>query len=456
MLRAFLYHQLTILCSLIHIAVTAQVDSSHQLLEGDNVKGLEIIEHKQQYWTNSLDKSQSVLKEAYNNRYEYLTFGFNKHHFLYGSSIQPYLDSILLNICSYNKDIPCEDIVIIPTRYATPNAVSMGDGTILIHVGLLNRLQNESQLAWILCHEVAHYTLSHLEKSISQYVASTKDRTLKKDVRRSFRKGQYQKAMGILQKTLYDQRRHNRIQELEADSLGMVYFTRTPYQLKQGIECLKLFQHIDEEKHQNPINLKEIFSSKQYPFKERWLQEETIMFNGTTFTEETPYFNQDSLRTHPACTERIDSLSLHFQNQLATTAGQVFLQDSISFHQWVYQSEFELIEGLYQFENTAYALYQCLQLLEVYPKSVYLHTMVGKCLLQIHEGMQTHELENLVPLPKKEFDESFRQLCAFMHQLRPRELAAISYYYMEQKKEQYSHNENFKTILKECLHIYKK
>jgi predicted Zn-dependent protease len=46
-----------------------------------------------------------------------------------------------------------------------PQAMNLGGGQILITRGLLEQLDTESQLAWILSHEMAHQLLGHLARA---------------------------------------------------------------------------------------------------------------------------------------------------------------------------------------------------------------------------------------------------------------------------------------------------
>jgi beta-barrel assembly-enhancing protease len=46
-----------------------------------------------------------------------------------------------------------------------PNAFALPDGTVVVHVGLLDLLANEAQLACVLGHEIAHVTHSHAYRS---------------------------------------------------------------------------------------------------------------------------------------------------------------------------------------------------------------------------------------------------------------------------------------------------
>ena len=49
-----------------------------------------------------------------------------------------------------------------------PIAVSAGGGVIVVSKGLLRRVTNESQFAFVLAHEIAHDCLNHLEGDLNE------------------------------------------------------------------------------------------------------------------------------------------------------------------------------------------------------------------------------------------------------------------------------------------------
>lgn len=53
------------------------------------------------------------------------------------------------------------EIKIYVTRIPEQNAFALVDGSIFIHIGMMAKLQNESQLAYIIAHEIAHYKFRH-------------------------------------------------------------------------------------------------------------------------------------------------------------------------------------------------------------------------------------------------------------------------------------------------------
>ena len=81
-----------------------------------------------------------------------------------------YLQSLLRSIIIANPQLKDLNIRVLFSRDWWPNAYSLGDGTIVINAGLMIYLQNEAQLVFVLCHELAHYYLDHAGKAIRKYV----------------------------------------------------------------------------------------------------------------------------------------------------------------------------------------------------------------------------------------------------------------------------------------------
>jgi predicted Zn-dependent protease len=48
------------------------------------------------------------------------------------------------------------------------NAASLPDGTLLINTGLLGAIQNESQLAFVMSHEIAHVLQTHYKREVEE------------------------------------------------------------------------------------------------------------------------------------------------------------------------------------------------------------------------------------------------------------------------------------------------
>jgi predicted Zn-dependent protease len=121
----------------------------------------------------------------------------------------------------------------------TINAFAMPGGTVVVSHGLLKRLQNESELAGVLAHEIAHVVQKHqlkaiqggawgdLAKSVGQEVA---DRRIARSGGDAF--GLKSAAAGVgldLAKNGFFIKPLDRSLEYEADRMGVVLATRAGY-----------------------------------------------------------------------------------------------------------------------------------------------------------------------------------------------------------------------------------
>ena len=137
----------------------------------------------------------------------------------------------------------------------TINAFALPGGSILISSGLLKRLQNESELAGVLSHEIAHVVKRHQIKAIQSAARADLAKTIGTEVasekiRGGGVAGQMVKPYalniaGNLIKDGFFLRPLDRSLETEADELGVVIATRSgydPYGLVAALEMLAQYK----------------------------------------------------------------------------------------------------------------------------------------------------------------------------------------------------------------------
>lgn len=99
------------------------------------------------------------------------------------------------------------------------NAFTTQRGAIFVTMGMLARVENEAQLAFILCHEIAHFKEGHVLKSYVQksIIQEEKDKG----------KGRYKKTNEVeklIQQSVYSQEN-----ERQADAIGLDLYLKTDY-----------------------------------------------------------------------------------------------------------------------------------------------------------------------------------------------------------------------------------
>ena len=80
-----------------------------------------------------------------------------------------YLQLIVDEIVKANQSLQGKTFKCYFSRSGVPNATYIGEGIILFHMGLFQRLENESQAAFVIGHELAHFLLQHSENGIDKY-----------------------------------------------------------------------------------------------------------------------------------------------------------------------------------------------------------------------------------------------------------------------------------------------
>jgi len=130
---------------------------------------------------------------------------------LFNDSISAYVNKVLDEILKKDPELR-QNIHLFIVKSPTVNAFSFDNGIILVNTGLLSQLDDESQLAFILCHELIHFKRKH---AINAYL----------DLR-NVSSGNYHKSRND-----EDVLQYSKDQETEADTAGLDLFKSTNYDL---------------------------------------------------------------------------------------------------------------------------------------------------------------------------------------------------------------------------------
>ncbi len=386
------------------------------------------------------------MKELFTERAAYVIENFNEDYFILDPRFTGYLQDILAKIYQANPQLP-KETTVFAHRSSASNAISFGEGTIAFTLGLLCHLETESQIAFVICHELAHYHANHSNEKIQSIALLYNSKEFKKELRAINRSeyGQYTRYVKLASSLGISVSKHGREKEFEADSLAFVYFRNVSNDSNAPIRTLEILDNLDVDRRIMPINLRKHFNFSTYPFKESWVAYDSQII-WSNRDKEIP----DSLRTHPGCDLRIKAIQRQMVKSTAISSRNLVLGKPTEI---VLLSQFERIESQYHLKNYGRAMYHSLMLLEQFPENAYLHAMVGKCLYQLYNYQKRHELGKVLPLPDPRFGESYDRFLTFLQTLRLSELQLLTEHYMNEKKEKYSHNEDFLFALWLCAHI---
>jgi hypothetical protein len=364
-----------------------------------------------------------------------------------------YLESILKKIVAANPELSNLDIRLVFTRDSWPNAYSIGEGTLAINAGLMVFFENEAQLAFTICHELAHLYLDHSNKDIRKTIEFINSEELKKETKKLSKQeyGVGRKYEELIKKITFTNRRHNRDAEAEADMQALRFLSKTGYDCSGAKRCLQILDKIDDTTIYQQVNAEELFSFSEYPFKKKWIQKETSIFAGMS-ADESPLSKaeKDSLKTHPDCIKRISLLEDSIK---AKGNGKLFLIDSHTFNKLQKEFIVEMTEQRYRNGNLAYHLYLCLQLLQKPEYEHYAAYAIVRCLNKLYDSQKNHGLGLVTDKESRNYPADYNTVLRMVDRLRLDEIAALSFHFSRKYADKLSSYEEFVTEMKKAEKI---
>ncbi|MBL0049194.1 MAG: M48 family metallopeptidase [Bacteroidetes bacterium] len=273
---------------------------------------------------------------------------------LVNDEVSVYLNKIADIILKDNPTLR-KELHIYALKSAVVNAYSYDKGYIFIDIGLISQLESEAQLAYVLCHEISHYTKKH---NINSYVQNHKiennNYNGKDNEDRLIEKCQYSKE-----------------KESEADLEGFKLFEATKYDFLQAEKAFDVLQYAHLPFELVEFN-KAFFETEHYKIPNRYLLKEFSSIRNNSSED-------DSKQTHPNTAKRKQAIA----NLVASRNNA----DKVDY--LIGKTEFQYIRDIARMElcrlylkNRDYpnALYAGYILAEKYPDNQYLAEVISKCL----------------------------------------------------------------------------
>ena len=340
---------------------------------------------------------------------------------LLDSEIDPFVQQIYHDILKANPGLPPTRLVV--TRNPIPNASALLDGTILFNVGLISRLENESQLAAVLCHELAHVVSRHVEKGIFSYLDRVHSKDFKKDLK-AIEKEEFNThdklrklIMGMSMNTLYHKRSH----ESQADSLGYVLLTNTRFDASQAYTMLQLLDVVDEPYLKEGPAYAQFFGCQHntVAFGEQAKKTNSIF---QVVKEENALEKSDTLKTHPDCKKRMDYIQ---QLMAGRTVGATQANDA-RFAHIKHLCRMETVQSWFDLQYYDYALFDALQLLQAQPNNGFLQSMVLLSLYELKRYQLMHDYAQVVSNISEGNSDAFNRFLRTLHELQLSDIRNLS------------------------------
>jgi Zn-dependent protease with chaperone function len=373
---------------------------------------------------------EKEIKEIYVQRTRWLLEMISKESFIYDPVVLNYFDFVLKNILDNNPAIRNSDVRILINRSPRVNAYCTGEGTIIINLGLLRRIENESQLAFVISHELAHQELDHAYKGLQIKLEGFRGKETKrkeKEIRKSDRSVNIQQ-LELYKEILYSESKDKRSFEIEADSLGHIFMANTVYDQQQAISFLYMLDSSDYPKYPNYAEIDSIFNFSNFPFDPAWLYNEDSLFD--MHFNPSIAFNMDSLKSHPDIDKRVEYLEPRLDKG---QRGKVDIQHRDTLEWIVRMCDFEVIEGAYFTKDYSRCLFLTLQAMSVYPDNSYLHAMIGRIFIDLFEIGEHPAAKKYLFGSAAYYEAGMSEIRTFLMNLKQWEIGKIALNYINTK-----------------------
>jgi hypothetical protein len=317
-----------------------------------------------------------------NNSYYEIDYLLRSGQIIFNNEITTYLNQILDVVLKDEPELRSK-VQIYLLKSTEVNAYATQQGYVFVSVGLLAQLETESQLAFIIAHEIQHIAGNHIIKSVLN--ESSKQKTTYENKSESTNRSQQISS-------------YSRKQESEADSVGFDRAIKAGYKATGAITAMDVLQLSFIPFTDKKFNF-ELFETEHLKIP-RWVVRDS--------TKAIPYNTDvadDSESTHPNIQNRRKAL---VESILNAEGGKNFIVSKEIFEKTMHLCRFEivflhLVEGDY-----ASSLYLSNVLLQKYPNNQFLEEAFAKSLYGAYAYKISNANSKANLNPKKHYSEMQR------------------------------------------------
>ena len=388
----------------------------------------------------------SKIKKLYKDRDERIIKSIEDSTYIFHSELKKNLNGILSHIYSSNPEIDYKDYYFFINNSMVPNAVCYGDGMFEIYLGLLTKVDSDDELAYTICHEIAHKLLDHSLKGIYKRYAVLNSEDTKKRVE-EIKKSEYGRAraaLSVIDELSINILDYSKEVESEADSLGYILFSKTQFNKRKALSALNKLKRVDDMVFYHEIKIDSVFNFESYPFRSFWLKKRTSLFDTTEKINDFQLVS-DTVKTHPEIAFRVEKLVNNFDipNPNISSDGSVIFLNKIK-----PLAHKQSIESAYDLNYLDLAIYQLIEKFEYgHIDSDYYYTKMAMVLKRIYDAKKKHDLGKYVPTNNDFFDEKQLNIIRlFLHNMELGEVKKMGMAFCQSNKPKIKDSRLFEEI----------
>ncbi|MFT6802942.1 MAG: hypothetical protein ACJA2N_002133 [Salibacteraceae bacterium] len=350
----------------------------------------------------------------------------------FNDTISSYVEDVLEEIRFANKSIPLE-IRVYTIKSPIVNAFTTDQGIIFINTGLLAQLENEAQLAFILCHEIVHYTEKHVMEGFI------------KQNNINHRRNDYRRVRSIDKELATS--RFSRKLETEADKDGLALFMNTDYNPSEvdGVFDVLLYSYLPFDEIPFDSSILEVGA---YQIPDKFFLTE---LNEIKVDED----EDDSRQTHPNIgTRRRKAANIINENN---KAGKNFIVSEKQFYTVRAAARYEVLRLQLINCNYSEALYSAYILEKDFPNNPLPKIAIGEILYGAALFTNTKDRKKVVGYYKKK-QGNIQQVYYLLNKLKALDLSLLALRYNYYLHTLYPENdiveERIVTLCKDLSYYY--
>ena len=386
-------------------------------------------ENKKEVCDDCTYKQKQIITEILFKRKIRTLLMIEKGNLILSGPLYDFVNSVYSKIANANPQIPTKKIIILKDE--TANAFTMGEDIIYVHLGLLYRLQNEDQLAYILCHELGHDAMDHYYKDLINYSREKTDKTREQKIKEIMRKkyGHVSNLNEFLVPKLLVEMQESRTDESAADSLGVLLFQNTQFDKSNACTSFDVFLESDHVRDTLELDLNKLLHLNSNLIDESKLTDysnESSLgdFEEGISQEEIDERNKlnDLLRSHPFEEERSEKIYSYFNLKIPSKFSTSIDPDYIKYR---YLAEGEMISIAFQNQEIGKALFYSMNMVRNYPLDSYSKEALSLSMLTLYYYKKSFREGVAIENQDEENDIAYDKLIFFLKKISPDECYKI-------------------------------
>lgn len=374
--------------------------------------------------TSRKDQERQV---SFHQRSEYFIDEFlTNGKVFFGDTITNYCQSVLDNLIKDDPELKGK-IRIYTVKTPVVNAAATANGIIFVNLGLIAQMETEAQLAYILAHELVHFTNDHV---LDQYIEEEKIND-GEDLYRNTSEDE----------KLTELSNHSKSQELEADEQGFEkYFVTSGYNTDAPFEVLDILQYAYLPVDEIPFE-KSIFEFGSYIIPLTFQLDKVAGIKAVD-----DYDDENS--SHPNLLKRRKKLGRIIDKR----EGENYIISESLFNHCRKIARFELSRLHLVNRDYVESIYNSFLLLRKNPGNRYLRLSIAKAL----HGLTVYESEsdlNDVLQNYEDIEGESQQLYHLFDQLGEGELSILNLNYIYRLKKDFPEDETIDRLYKRALRL---